>query len=152
MELNPMKNSYSCSPASAWWPPLLLPTKTAHTKVRAMATTVRSMFPSLSKAARLPVLRSSNHTETDMIIQAPIDNMIPEIIKKNGTKGVETIAGATNSSKGILAGVAACSCQSSVISAEQSFFERRMNSGGLLRGLLYFCQWKNLLDGKYSVR
>ena len=45
------------------------------------------------------------HTETDMIIQAPIDNMIPEIIKKNGTKGVETIAGATNSSKGILAGV-----------------------------------------------
>lgn len=38
-----------------------------------------------------------------MIIQAPIDNMIPEIIKKNGTKGVETIAGATNSSKGILA-------------------------------------------------
>ncbi len=31
--------------------------------------------------------------------------MIPEIIKKNGTKGVETIAGATNSSKGILAGV-----------------------------------------------
>ena len=36
------------------------PSLTAHTKVRAMATTVRSMFPSLSKAARLPILRSSN--------------------------------------------------------------------------------------------
>ena len=41
------------------------------------------------------------HTETDMIIQAPIDNMIPEIVKKNGVDGVETVAGATNSSKGI---------------------------------------------------
>ena len=80
------------------------------------------------KGGKIADIKVLKHTETDMIIQAPIDNMIPEIIKKNGTKGVETIAGATN-----------CSCQSSVISAEQSFFERRMNSGGLLRGLLYFC-------------
>ena len=29
------------------------------------------------------------------------DNMIPEIVKKNGVDGVETVAGATNSSKGI---------------------------------------------------
>ena len=92
------------------------------------------------KGGKIADIKVLKHTETDMIIQAPIDNMIPEIIKKNGTKGVETIAGATNSSKGILAGVNASSCQSSVISAEQSFFERRMNSGGLLRGLLYFCQ------------
>lgn len=45
------------------------------------------------------------HGETDMIIQAPMDMMIPEIVKANGTQGVETIAGATNSSKGIQEGV-----------------------------------------------
>ncbi len=56
------------------------------------------------KIADIKVLK---HDETEMIIQAPIDNMIPEIIKKNGTEGVETIAGATNSSKGIKAGVEA---------------------------------------------
>ncbi|WP_290144265.1 FMN-binding protein [uncultured Parasutterella sp.] len=50
------------------------------------------------KIANVKVLK---HTETDMIIQAPIDNMIPEIVKKNGVDGVETVAGATNSSKGI---------------------------------------------------
>lgn len=57
------------------------------------------------KGGKIADIKILKHTETDMIIQAPIDNMIPEIIKKNGTKGVETIAGATNSSKGILAGV-----------------------------------------------
>ena len=62
------------------------------------------------KGGKIADIKVLKHTETDMIIQAPIDNMIPEIIKKgnfkkNGTKGVETIAGATNSSKGILAGV-----------------------------------------------
>ena len=54
------------------------------------------------KVADVKVLK---HTETDMIIQAPIDNLIPEIVKNDGTKGLETIAGATNSSKGIIAAV-----------------------------------------------
>ena len=48
------------------------------------------------KGGKIADIKVLKHTETDMI---------PEIIKKNGTKGVETIAGATNSSKGILAGV-----------------------------------------------
>lgn len=54
------------------------------------------------KVADVKVLK---HTETDMIIQAPIDNLIPEIVKNDGTKGLKTIAGATNSSKGIIAAV-----------------------------------------------
>lgn len=45
------------------------------------------------------------HGETEMIIQAPIEQMIPEIVKKNGVDGVDTIAGATLSSKGILTAV-----------------------------------------------
>ena len=44
------------------------------------------------KGGKIADIKVLKHTETDMIIQAPIDNMIPEIIKKNGTKGVETIA------------------------------------------------------------
>jgi uncharacterized protein with FMN-binding domain len=31
--------------------------------------------------------------------------MLPEIVQKNGTAGVESVAGATNSSKGIKEGV-----------------------------------------------
>lgn len=57
------------------------------------------------KGGKIANVKVVKHTETEMIIQAPIDNMIPEIVKKDGTKGVETIAGATNSSKGILAAV-----------------------------------------------
>ena len=33
------------------------------------------------------------------------DNMIPEIIEKQGTEGVEAVSGATNSSKGVLEAV-----------------------------------------------
>ena len=36
------------------------------------------------KVADVKVLK---HTETDMIIQAPIDNLIPEIVKNDGKKG-----------------------------------------------------------------
>lgn len=54
------------------------------------------------KVADVKVLK---HTETEAIVQAPIDYMIPEIVEKNGTAGVEIIAGASNSSKGIKEGV-----------------------------------------------
>lgn len=54
------------------------------------------------KVADVKVLK---HTETEAIVQAPIDYMVPEIIEKNGTAGVENIAGASNSSKGIKEGV-----------------------------------------------
>lgn len=57
------------------------------------------------KGGKVADVKVVKHTETDMIIQAPIDNLIPEIVKKDGTAGVETIAGATNSSKGIIAAV-----------------------------------------------
>ena len=41
-----------------------------------------------------------------MIIAAPIESMIPEIIAKNGVEGVEAVGGATLSSDGIKAAVA----------------------------------------------
>ena len=53
------------------------------------------------KDGKVADVKVVNHTDTGMIIQAPIDYMLPEIVKANGTKGVESIAGATNSSKGI---------------------------------------------------
>ena len=34
------------------------------------------------KGGKIADIKVLKHTETDMIIQAPIDNMIPEIIKK----------------------------------------------------------------------
>ena len=46
------------------------------------------------------------HGETEMIIAAPIETMIPEIVAKNGVEGVESVGGATLSSDGIKAAVA----------------------------------------------
>ncbi len=40
--------------------------------------------------------------ETKTLVEGVEQNMIPEIIKKQGTDGVEAISGATNSSKGVL--------------------------------------------------
>ena len=40
-----------------------------------------------------------------MIIAAPIDTMLPEIVKKNGVEGVDSVGGATLSSEGIKAAV-----------------------------------------------
>lgn len=57
------------------------------------------------KDGKIAAIKVLKHTDTEMIIQAPIDNMIPEIIKKNGTKDVESVSGATNSSRGIKQGV-----------------------------------------------
>lgn len=45
------------------------------------------------------------HNETKTLIDGVKDNMIPEIIKKQGTEGVEAVSGATNSSKGVLGAV-----------------------------------------------
>ena len=42
---------------------------------------------------------------TEMIIAAPIEQMIPEIVKKNGVEGVDSVGGATLSSEGIKAAV-----------------------------------------------
>jgi uncharacterized protein with FMN-binding domain len=40
--------------------------------------------------------------ETKTLVEGVEQNIIPEIIKKQGTEGVEAISGATNSSKGVL--------------------------------------------------
>lgn len=42
------------------------------------------------------------HGETEMIFGAAEKRMTKNIVKNNGTEGVETLSGATNSSKGIL--------------------------------------------------
>lgn len=54
------------------------------------------------KIADVKVLK---HGETDMIIEAAIEEMIPEIVKKDGVDGVESVGGATLSSEGIRAAV-----------------------------------------------
>ncbi len=43
--------------------------------------------------------------ETDMIIAAAIDEVIPAIVKNNSVEGVQAVAGATFSSNGIMAAV-----------------------------------------------
>ncbi|MGL5152962.1 MAG: FMN-binding protein [Clostridium sp.] len=45
------------------------------------------------------------HNETKTLIDGVKENMIPSIVEKQGTEGVDTIAGATNSSKGVLEAV-----------------------------------------------
>lgn len=57
------------------------------------------------KGGKIANVKVVKHGETEMIIAAPIEQMIPEIVKKNGTEGVQTIGGATLSSKGILEAV-----------------------------------------------
>jgi uncharacterized protein with FMN-binding domain len=57
------------------------------------------------KGGKIENVKVVKHGETEMIIAAPIEQMIPEIVKKNGTEGVQTIGGATLSSKGILEAV-----------------------------------------------
>ena len=59
-------------------------------------------FGQVGKIAAVKVLK---HGETDMIIAAPIETMIPEIVAKNGVEGVESVGGATMSSDGIKAAV-----------------------------------------------
>ncbi len=43
--------------------------------------------------------------ETKTLVDGVKENLVPEIIKKQSTEGVEAISGATNSSKGVLEAV-----------------------------------------------
>lgn len=54
------------------------------------------------KVADIKVLKQG---ETEMIFGMAIEQLKPEIIEHNGTKGVDTVGGATMSSKGIIAAV-----------------------------------------------
>ena len=42
------------------------------------------------------------HNETKTLVDGVKENLIPEIIEKQSTEGVEAISGATNSSKGLI--------------------------------------------------
>ncbi len=53
------------------------------------------------KDGKITEINVTQHEETDMIIQAPIDTMIPDIIAAQTIEGIESVAGATNSSNGI---------------------------------------------------
>ena len=58
------------------------------------------------KGGKIAAVQVLKHGETEMIIAAPIESMIPEIVAKNGVEGVESVGGATLSSDGIKAAVA----------------------------------------------
>ena len=58
------------------------------------------------KGGKIAAVQVLKHGETEMIIAAPIETMIPEIVAKNGVEGVESVGGATLSSEGIKAAVA----------------------------------------------
>ncbi|MBP3439009.1 MAG: FMN-binding protein [Sutterella sp.] len=58
------------------------------------------------KGGKIATVQVLKHGETEMIIAAPIETMIPEIVAKNGVEGVESVGGATLSSDGIKAAVA----------------------------------------------
>ena len=45
------------------------------------------------------------HNETKTLVDGVKDNLVPEIIEKQSVEGVEAIAGATNSSKGVIEAV-----------------------------------------------
>ena len=45
------------------------------------------------------------HNETKTLVDGVKENLVPEIIEKQSTEGVEAISGATNSSKGVIEAV-----------------------------------------------
>lgn len=57
------------------------------------------------KDGKLSDVKVLKHQETEMILQAAVDNVIPEIIAKQTIDGVDSVSGATLSSDAIKAGV-----------------------------------------------
>ena len=57
------------------------------------------------KGGKIADVKVLKHDETEMIIAAPIEMMLPEIVANNGVDNVEAVAGATMSSNGIKAAV-----------------------------------------------
>ncbi len=54
------------------------------------------------KGGKIEDIKLVEQKETATLVQGVQDNIIPEIIKKQGTEGIDTLSGATNSSKGVL--------------------------------------------------
>ncbi len=57
------------------------------------------------KGGNIAAVKVVDQKETPMIYKGAEANVIPAIVKANGTKGVASVSGATLSSKGIIAGV-----------------------------------------------
>jgi uncharacterized protein with FMN-binding domain len=57
------------------------------------------------KSGKIKDIKLVEQKETKTLVEGVEQNIIPEIIKKQGTEGVEAISGATNSSKGVLEAV-----------------------------------------------
>lgn len=53
------------------------------------------------KGGKIADVKILKHQETEMMIAAAVDMMVPTIVEKNGIEGVEAVAGATMSSEGI---------------------------------------------------
>jgi uncharacterized protein with FMN-binding domain len=57
------------------------------------------------KRGKITAIDITKKDETGPLIDSVRDNLIPDIIKKQTTEGVDTVSGATGSSKGVLAAV-----------------------------------------------
>lgn len=57
------------------------------------------------KKGKIDSIKILEHNETENLIDAVNDNIIPEIIKKQKTEGIDAVSGATGSSKGVIAAV-----------------------------------------------
>lgn len=57
------------------------------------------------KSGKIDEIKLVEQKETATLVQGVEENIIPEIIKNQGTEGIDTISGATNSSKGVLEAV-----------------------------------------------
>ncbi|AWB46522.1 FMN-binding protein [Paenibacillus sp. CAA11] len=54
------------------------------------------------KDEKINSIKVLEHKETESMIQAAVDNSIPEIIEKQGTQGIDVVSGASGSSKGVI--------------------------------------------------
>lgn len=57
------------------------------------------------KGGKIDTIKLVDQHETATLVKGVEENMIPEIIKKQGTEGVEVVSGASNSSKGVIQAV-----------------------------------------------
>jgi len=54
------------------------------------------------ESGKIKEIKLVEQKETATLVQGVQENIIPEIIEKQGTEGIDTLSGATNSSKGVL--------------------------------------------------
>lgn len=57
------------------------------------------------KDGKIKDVKIVDQKETAALFESARDSIIPEVVKKQGTDGVNTVSGATNSSKGIIEAV-----------------------------------------------